>query len=395
MRMRVPILRVFFGLSLVFCLSTVAAAQRGVKGQIFLPNGSPVQKVTRFTLFTMIGNRNEIHFTDSNGRIAITSPPVGDYTITVESDNELYDTTTVSFNSRYVGNHIAVHLRPLPPKPTGVIGKVNAKDVDRNVPPKAKEFYTAAFEFIKAGQYEPAIEPLKQAIAIEKNYFQAHNDLGVVYMKLRRYPEAEAEFKQAIKINGDAPQPHLNLGLVLNRQKKHKEAAEVLLKTQRRHPDVDGVHAPLVEALFGAQMWREAEVAVKRALNVAGLDRLDLQVKLGTVYLRQAKYADAVGVLTEVITAEPDHAMAQFEYGAALLQLGRLDEAETALKRAYAIRGAQMPGVQMMLGQLYFQKKEYDRAIESFELYLRHLPDAPNAAQVREAIARLRQSKIK
>jgi TolA-binding protein len=51
-----------------------------------------------------------------------------------------------------------------------------------------------------------------------------------------------------------------------------------------------------------------------------------------------------------------------------------------------------MAGAQLLLGQLYFQKRDYQKAIEAFETYLRDLPDAPNAAQVKEAIQKLRQS---
>ena len=386
------LIRLFLVTAIMVCLASAAEAQRGLRGQIYLPNGAPIQKVTRYTLITANGSRNDILFTDSNGRILIPSPPVGEYTITVDSDGELYDTTTQTFNTSDTGNFVGIHLQPLRVKRGDVIGKVNAGDVDREVSPKAREVYDSALELIKTGKYEQAIEPLKQAIAIDRNYFHAHNDLGVVYMKLKRYPEAEVEFKQAIKINDGAYLAHLNLGLVLNRQKKYQESAAVLLKTQRRHPEVDNIHLPLIEALFGAQMWRDAEVEVKQAMNVIGIDRVDMQIKLGAIYLKQVRYTEAVSVLREAVITEPENALGQFNYGAALLQLGKLDEAEAALSRSYELKGAQMPGAQLMLGQLYFQKKNYPKAIESFEFYLRDLPNAPNAAEVKEAIARLRQS---
>ena len=63
-----------------------------------------------------------------------------------------------------------------------------------------------------------------------------------------------------------------------------------------------------------------------------------------------------------------------------------------ALRRAYELKGTAMPGVQFLLGEVYYQKKDYAKAIEAFETYLRVLPDAPNAAQVREAIDRLRKA---
>jgi cytochrome c-type biogenesis protein CcmH/NrfG len=107
--------------------------------------------------------------------------------------------------------------------------------------------------------------------------------------------------------------------------------------------------------------------------------------------IKQSKFKDAVAVLREATDAEPDNALAQFNYGAALMQTSNLDEAEAALLRAYKIEGAKMAGAQMLLGMVYSQKQNAQKAIEAFETYLRDLPDAPNAAQVKEAIARLRK----
>ncbi len=372
--------------------ASVAEAQRGLRGQIFLPNGAPLQKVTRFTINTDDGSRNEIFFTDSNGRITISSAPGGAYKITVESDGETYETTVASFDSRYSGSHISINLNSLKAKASSPPGEINVNDLDRNVSPKAKEAYDTALNFIKAQQYEQAVEPLKRAISLQKNYFQAHNDLGVVFMKLNKLSEAEETLRQTIKINDKVYLPQLNLGVVLNTQNKHKEAVEVLIKLQRRYPDLHSIHSPLIEALFNIQSWVEAEAEIQKALQVTGMDQIDLKIKLGIVEIRQGKFNAALTPLREAIQAEPDNALAQFNLGVALLQTGNLDEAETALLKTYQLKGSEMAGAQLMLGQVYFQKKNYEKAIEAFEGYLRDLPNAPNAAQVKEAVEKLRQS---
>jgi len=117
-----------------------------------------------------------------------------------------------------------------------------------------------------------------------------------------------------------------------------------------------------------------------------------LKIKLGMVNLRQSNIAAAVAAFREATSAEPDNALAQFNLGAALLESDNLDEAEKALRRAYQIEGARMPGAQLQLGQLYFRKKDYAKAAEAFEAYLRDLPNAPNRDQVKKAIRQLRGS---
>jgi Flp pilus assembly protein TadD len=379
---------------LLLCSALLAVAQmNGLRGQIYLPNGSPIQKVTRFTLTTDNGQRTEIHYTDSNGRISILPAPAKTYSITVDSDGETFETTVSNFDSRYAGNQIQINLLPLKAKTSGTPpGEINVNEVDKKVAPKAKESYNAALTLIQSNQLEQAVAPLKQAISVQKDYFQAHNDLGVLYMKLNKLPEAEEMLRQAIKLNDKVYLPQLNLGVVLNRQNNFKEAADVLMKLHRRYPELDKVHIPLVEALMGSQDWAGAESEIKKAMAVADADQVDLKVKMGMVVIRQGKFDAAITVLREAIKAEQDNALAHFNLGIALMQTGNLDEAENAFAKSYALKGSEMAGAQLMLGQIHYQKQSYVKAIESFETYLRDLPNAPNAAQVKDAVEKLRQS---
>jgi Flp pilus assembly protein TadD len=375
----------------LFCLVVGASAQLGIRGQIFMPDGSPVQKPTRLTLLTDNGMRTEIFYTDSNGRIAlprINSP----YTILVETDGETYDTTTASFNPVHAGNYIVVNLRPITAARSSKPGTVRADVIDANVSPKARQVYEEATKHLQAGEYAQASELLKRAISLQSDYVKAYNDLGAVYMKLNQLEKAEQTLRHAIRLDDKWYLPQLNLGVVLNRQRKHQEAAKVLTELATNHPDQPTIHPPLIEALIEAHQWPQAEKELQRALTIKGSDTVDLKIKLGIVTLRQRKLPAAVAAFREATSAEPDNALAQFNLGVALLESGDLDGAETALRRAYQIEGAKMPGAQLQLGQLYFRKKDYLKAIEAFEAYLRDLPNAPNAAQVKEAVDKLRQA---
>lgn len=386
-------------LAATFCVllcALAASGQLGLRGQIYLPNGAPLHKVIRFTVRTDDGARNEILFTDSNGRIEVVTPLNAPYTLTVESDDETYATTSAAFDPAYSGRYVLIHLKPLESKPSYPPAVVNVNTTDQNVSPKAKEAYESALAMINARQYEQAVEPLKGAIALQPDYFHAYNDLGVLYMKLNKLDQAVDALRHAIKINDKMYLPQLNLGIVLNRLGKHKEAADLLTRLARSNPDrVSKINPPLIEALMGAQQWAQAEQELNRGLSLNELDTVDLRIKMGAVRMRQGKFADAVAVLREAVEARPDSALAQLDLGGALLQTGGLDEAEASLRRAYEIKGSVMAGAQLLLGQLYFQKKDYPKAIEAFTTYLRDLPDAPNAAQVREAIEKLQQATSK
>src|SRR5262245_38167848 len=279
------------GWSLVWAVGV--EAQIGVRGQIFLPNGSPAQRQVRFILTTDDGMRMEIYFTDSNGRISIPRM-TGPYKITVETDGAAYGTTTASFNPVHAGTYITVHLNPLATTPTAPPGTVNVNEIEQKISPKAREAYDSATKLLAAGQYEQAIEPLKRAVALQPDYFRACNDLGATYLRLNQLDQAAEAFRRAIKINDQDYRPQLNLGITLNRQGKNPEATEVLSKLRRSRPELAAALSPLIEALIGARQWAQAEEQIRQALALKDVDTVDLQIKFGAVLLRQGKSDAAV-----------------------------------------------------------------------------------------------------
>lgn len=384
-------LRILFRAFALSLLVVAIHAQAGIRGQIYLPDGSTPQRPIRFTLMSDHGLRREELFTDSGGRIRLfgTNTP---FTITVESDGENYDTTSKSFDVTRDGNFLRFQLNPLKHRASAPPSTVDAGDAQREVSPKARESYLSALALLREGKYQEAVEPLKRAIEIQKDYFIAHADLGVTYMKLNRLDLAEEALRKAIHLNNKVHVPQLNLGLLLNQQGKHKEAIEVLRRIEQRQPDLWEIQAPLIDAQIRLQQWSQAEDQIKKALGCKDADVVDLKIKMGTVQMRLGRFEPAAAVLREAATAQPDNATVQLNLGAALLQLANLAEAEKALLRAYELKGADAAGAQLLLGQLHFQKGDYPKAIQAFEIYLKDMPNAPNAAKVRESIDKLRQS---
>ncbi|HYV06301.1 MAG TPA: hypothetical protein VFB82_17015, partial [Blastocatellia bacterium] len=170
-------LRTLAVVGVLFCLSLDAQAQLGLRGQLYLPNGAPLHRIVRFQFSTDDGNRQEILFTDSNGRIEVVTAVNVPFTITIPGDDESFDTTTVSLDPAYAGKYVVIHLKPLSSKSTNPPGVVSAKTSDLDVSPRAKEAYTSALGMIQAQQYEQAVEPLRRAISLQPNYFRAYNDL--------------------------------------------------------------------------------------------------------------------------------------------------------------------------------------------------------------------------
>jgi len=108
------------------------------------------------------------------------------------------------------------------------------------------------------------------------------------------------------------------------------------------------------------------------------------------VLSRQDRYTEAVKELEAATQLDPNAANAHLLLGAGLLELKRYPEAERELLAAYQLNRAEMGNAQLFLGQLYLAEQKYDSAQKALEQYLADIPNAPNAAQIRTTIDKLK-----
>ncbi|MDT7542984.1 MAG: protein O-mannosyl-transferase [Acidobacteriota bacterium] len=388
-------------LALIICASCAVALARAQRPdapnviQIYMPDGSQPSSVMRFTL-TRDDGRIETLFTDSKGKYSMTNDLVSasGYTITVETDRQTYDTTTTVFHILRVAEsvYVSVYLRPLkrPALPRAQV--IDAAELDAGVPAEAQAAYKEGMELIAKGQADAGVESLKRALGLYPNYVRALNDLGVVYLEQNRLDDAADAFIRALKLNSRFPYARLNLGITLDRQGKHAEAAALLETLFKENPTLAGVRATYADALYNAGRLADARKMLRAGLEDATLKReekAELHYKLGRVLSREEKTAEAVKELQAATELEPTAFNAHLLLGGSLIALKRPAEAERSLLRAYELGGTRAGHAQLMLGQLYFEQKKFDLSLRAFEQYLRDVPDARNAAQIRDVVARL------
>jgi tetratricopeptide (TPR) repeat protein len=378
---------------LLCVMAVVGAAQAPSSIQMFMPEGGLPDRSLRFTL-TRDDGRVETLFTDTKGKFLITGDLVRDaeFVVEVETDGRTFGTTVVRFRLfRNMLVYVPVFLSPLSEKkgqPTGVLDVTEAK-----VPEGARLAYQRAMQEATKGDAEQAISDLRRAISLYPRYPRALNDLGVLYLKLNRLDEAAATFRQANKIDEHFLYPRLNLGITLNRQGKHSEALPLLAKLYQENSQLMGAAVPYSEALAETGNFGEADKVLRHALDDKSLNKsvlAEAHFRLGAVLNRQGQFPDAVVELQKAIDLEPNAVMAHLQLGGALIQLKRLAEAERELLKAYELGGSSAGAAQFLLGQVYYLQLNYESALHAFEQYLRDVPNAPNAAQVKDAIEKIK-----
>ena len=89
---------------------------------------------------------------------------------------------------------------------------------------------------------------LKQAIAADPDFYEAHYQLGILYQDQLKYPDAIQEFNQTVRLRPDFNRAHYRLVLLYNRTNQKQLADEhlaILKQLKQEDAEADEVdHNP-------------------------------------------------------------------------------------------------------------------------------------------------------
>ncbi len=77
---------------------------------------------------------------------------------------------------------------------------------------RPRDFLGAAF--LNQGEYQEAINHYNEALRINPNFAEAHNNLGNVFLKQVKYQEAIKQYNEVLRINPNIAEVRYNLGNV-------------------------------------------------------------------------------------------------------------------------------------------------------------------------------------
>ena len=135
----------------------------------------------------------------------------------------------------------------------------------------------------------------------------------------------------------------------------------------------------------------KAEEAFNSALKIEPLAAEPL-VNRGIALFRLKRYADAEPLLRRAIESREHAAIAHYYLGRLFTNTERYDEAEKEFKAALAIDSKQMNEAHRMLANLFIVNGDAPRAVEELEIYLKLVPRAPDADNLRKVMNQLKSS---
>ncbi len=197
-------------------------------------------------------------------------------------------------------------------------------------------------------------------------------------VQLRIWANSETLFQQAIAVTRDNFLAHNNLGFYLARKGRKAEAMECYRASLKIRPDYADAQNNFGHALADQGKHSEAIEHYRIALR-SSPDNLEVRNNLGNALTEVGQVDAAIAEYEFVLNRKPDHADAHNNYGIALAMKGRLDEAMRHFHDALRLNpnDASAHG---NLGNAFAVQRKF---VEATQHYREALRLAPSDAQTR------------
>lgn len=197
------------------------------------------------------------------------------------------------------------------------------------------------------------------AAARERAYRE--NNLGVARLEQFDYVRAAVAFREALKLDPDLAIGRLNLALALFYAGDPEAALREARSAAARLQQTPQVHYLLGLLARSRNQPDEAIAAFRRVLQHDPADE-GTKVQLGQVYLEQKRFADAIVLFREALSAEPHNVTAAYNLAMALIRSGATEEGRQAMERFQTLRDSRYGKT---YSQAYLEQGRYAEAVAS------------------------------
>lgn len=255
--------------------------------------------------------------------------------------------------------------------------------------------------------WEGAIKELNAALRLDPGRTEARTNLGMAYYFKGEVSTAVPEFREVLRADPRRGDAAYGLGLALSEAGDLDGAVAAFRTAAQVNPlanyNLGNVLEQKGDPTSALEAYRKYLAIASQTPETAGLEAA---VRTGTVPTPAAGTAgdhlqrgqallekkDGDGAIIEFLVAlrlKPNYAEACNRLGQAFRLKGDLDEAIAGYKMAIRL-DARFSAAHRNLGQAFEEKGEAMMAAQAYDRYLLLVPGAPDAAVVRDKIAKLR-----
>lgn len=292
---------------LLFCLTLPASPFQSFNllGSVRDNQGKPVNAI-RISLTDESYQPIRTVFTDTSGRFTFNGLNSGRYYLKVEPAGMPFEEQTVSLDLqalRVRANDPNAPPVGAEPYPVDIVIKRKVEATGsaersgtvfaQTVPDAAKAEYEHGLNNIKDNKSDQAIDALKKAVDLFPDYYLALELLGTEYVKRGEFDPAVPLLTHALEINKSAPKSMYALGVAHLKLRRPAEA----LRWLKGAAEIDSANANVFMylglAYGGNGEFNESEAAFKKAYGLGGDQVSEVHLYLASIYDKQQRYSEA------------------------------------------------------------------------------------------------------
>ena len=202
---------------------------------------------------------------------------------------------------------------------------------------RASAYHELGLARSEAGLFEGAEAAFRKALSLEPASWEVNSDLGLFLQRLGRDEEAGQCLRRAVELEPRSVDALRNLGMVLRAQRRAAEAVETYRAALALQPKDPVTLSNLGNALLDLSEREQAAACFREAVTLSP-EYADAHHNWGLLHLRSGELQRASERFRAALAINPLLGDSEKGLAQALHDLGRIDEAIAAARRAMLLR---------------------------------------------------------
>ena len=206
----------------------------------------------------------------------------------------------------------------------------NAQDAIANV---SKNIFNTGNNAYRRGDLDGALSSYHRVLEIDKNFYQAYYQIGVIEAKMRNLSSAIKYYQNALEIKPEFYKCWFALGLAETKGGNPEGALTAFTKVIEINPNYVKAYSSIGELYIDSKEYPKAIHTLKTAVEVDSTHAKSYKL-LGIVYSELNQFEDAITSLEKSVTLKPKDAISWFRLAHAYNQTGNCEAAKKSSHEA-------------------------------------------------------------